>query len=554
MASYSSILSEEQFLCSICLDVFTEPVTTPCGHNFCKACISVYWDSINDHSQCPLCKAQFKTRPELQINTFISGMASEVKKLGMSTKKQRMKTCSDAHKPPLTTPEEVPCDVCTEKKLMAVKSCLVCLVSFCETHLEPHHRLASYRKHILIDPVSNLEDRVCKTHEKPLERFCRSDQTYLCQFCTETEHKTHKTVSIEEEYGERKAELAMRMATAQQMIQERQQKITEIKTSVELSKKDKENEIANSVEVFTSLMRSIERSQTELINVIEKKQKQAERRAEELITELEQETSELKRRYSELEKISHIEDHLQFLQTSLFPRSFLPTKNWSEIRHQQRLCVGTVWKTVSQLEETLNEEMKKLYEMELRGMQPCIVDVTLDPDTANVDLTISEDRKEVKNENKIQKFPNKPNRFDQTTCVLGNEGFSSGKFYYEVQVKGKTGWVLGVVRESINRKGLITRNPENGHWAIGLWDDTVYKACAGPDVHLTLKQRPQKVGVFVDYEEGQVSFYNVEDRSHIYSFTGCNFTERLVPCFSTGVNVDGKNGASLIICPARSED
>ncbi|KAJ7995405.1 hypothetical protein DPEC_G00244230 [Dallia pectoralis] len=156
--------------------------------------------------------------------------------------------------------------------------------------------------------------------------------------------------------------------------------------------------------------------------------------------------------------------------------------------------------------------MKKLYEMELRGMQQCIVDVTLDPDTAFVQLIISEDRKEVKYTNKIQKYPYKPNRFDYNTCVLGKKGFSSGKFYYEVQVKGKTRWFLGVVRESINRKGLMTRNLENGHWAIGLLNDTVYTAFAGPDVHLTLKQRPQKVGVFVDYEEGQVSFYNVEDR------------------------------------------
>ena len=131
--------------------------------------------------------------------------------------------------------------------------------------------------------------------------------------------------------------------------------------------------------------------------------------------------------------------------------------------------------------------------------------------------------------------------------MLGKEGFSSGRFYYEVQVRGKTAWDLGVTTESSNRKGKITAKPENGYWIVFLRYETKYSALDSLSVPLSLKQAPQKVGVFVDYEEGLVSFYDVEVRSHIYSFTGQSFTEKLYPFFSPCINDGGINSAPLII-------
>ncbi len=125
-------------------------------------------------------------------------------------------------------------------------------------------------------------------------------------------------------------------------------------------------------------------------------------------------------------------------------------------------------------------------------------------------------------------LPNNPERFDHCTCVLGKEGFSSGRFYFEVQVKGKTKWDLGVARESINRKGKDTVSPQDGFWVVGLWNENEYWTCTDSYVLLSLRVKPQKVGVFVDYEEGLVSFYDVESRSHIYSFTGQSFTENSI--------------------------
>ncbi|KAL6491251.1 hypothetical protein MHYP_G00015960 [Metynnis hypsauchen] len=538
MASSSSLLSEDQLLCSICLDVFTDPVSTPCGHNFCRVCLKECWDS-SSRCQCPVCKEEFSRRPELRVNTFISGLAAQFKK------SVQVKSSRAPEKRP-SKPTKVLCDSCSEE---AVKSCLDCGVSYCETHLMPHKTAAKLKRHKLMDPVENLDDYICQKHQRPLELFCRDDQTSVCQFCTERDHRNHSTVPIEEESGEKKTQLVKTQADIQQMIQDRLKKIEEIKHSVKLSKISSEEEIADSVEVFRALLRCIERSQAELLEVMEEKQKAAERQAEEFIKELEQEITELKRRDTELEQLSHTEDHLHLLQ--VYPSLCSPphTKNWTEVRINTHLRVETLRRALTRLQEELSKEMEKVDESELKRIQRYSVDVTLDPDTAHPKLILSDDGKQVRHGDKRQNLPDTPERFDRNLSVLGKEGFSSGRFYYEVQVSRKTEWQLGVTTESSNRKGKITQRPKDGYWTVWLNEDSEYEAKDSRPVSLSLKQAPQKVGVFVDYEEGLVSFYDVDFRSHIYSFTGQSFSEKIYPVLNPCTNNGGENSAPLIITP-----
>ncbi|KAL0190169.1 hypothetical protein M9458_012867, partial [Cirrhinus mrigala] len=146
-------------------------------------------------------------------------------------------------------------------------------------------------------------------------------------------------------------------------------------------------------------------------------------------------------------------------------------------------------------------------------------DVTLDPDTAHPKLILSDDGKQVRCGDIRQKLSDNPKRFDKCVNILGKEGFSSGRFYFEVQVKRKAKWTLGVTRESIKKKGKITLIPSSGHWVLWLRNGKEYSARDDPPVSLSLRVKPQRVGVFVDYEEGLVSFYDVESSSHIYSYT-----------------------------------
>ncbi|XP_050960303.1 E3 ubiquitin-protein ligase TRIM39-like [Labeo rohita] len=530
MSSSSEPLTEE-LQCSICLDVFTDPVSTPCGHNFCKTCLKKCWDN-SQTCNCLYCKETFKQRPDLKINTTLREVIDHYEKKGPEKIS--------------VTFSEVVCDYCEERKLKALKSCLVCQSSYCETHLQPHLKVAGLRKHKLIDPVSNLEDYICQKHEKPLEMFCKDDQTCVCLFCTEAVHKNHNTVPLEVESEKKKTQLMKTQKVVQQMIQDRIKKIQDIKHLAEFRKRNTEKEKAAHVELFTDLIRSIERCQTELLEMMEEQQKAAEKQEQELIEDLEQEITELKMRNTELEQLLYTEDHLHLLQIYSSLCSPTNTKNWSEISIETDKSMTTLRRALTQLQDTLNEKLSHSV-TELKWMQQYAVDVMLDPDTANPYLILSDDGKQVRDGDTEQSLPDIPERFNRYGIVLGKEGFSSGRFYFEVQVKGKTGWDLGVARESIDRKGEITLRPSNGYWTVVLRNGNEYKACAGPSVSLRVK--PQRVGVFVDYEEGLVSFYDVESSSHIYSYTGQSFTDKLYPYFSPCNNDKGKNSNPLIITP-----
>ncbi|XP_049422581.1 E3 ubiquitin-protein ligase TRIM21-like [Epinephelus fuscoguttatus] len=544
MSATNFLLTEEQLLCSICLDVFTDPVTLPCGHNFCHDCITQHWDS-STQCQCPSCKEPLYKRLSLRVNTFISEMAAQFREsAGRSSSDQKA-----------AQPGEVTCDICTENKKRAVKSCLVCLASYCDTHLQPHLTAAPLKRHQLTDPVENLEGRMCTIHDKPLELFCKTDQICVCMLCPVLDHKSHEVVPLKEQFERQRAELGRREAEIHRMIQERRLKIQEIKHLSKLNKEAADREMTDGVQVLTTLIQSLERAQTELVGTIEAKQKKTEKEAKGFVQELEQEISELIRRRAEVEQLSRSKDPLHFLQSFASLNASTFTKDWTEVSIDPPSYEGTVRKAVDQLEETLGKEIKKLlHESELNRVQQFAVDITLDPNTAHHALILSSDGKRVHHGAVKKNLPDKPERFNPSCCVLGKQSFSSGKIYFEAQVKEKTRWTLGVAKESIKRKGIIPLCPENGHWTMWLKNGDEYAALVGSPLHLSLKSKPQKVGVFVDYDEGLVSFYDVDAAALLYSFTGCSFTEKLYPFFSPGLNNDGINSAPMIISEVSRTD
>ncbi|XP_029382780.1 uncharacterized protein LOC115059257 [Echeneis naucrates] len=649
-------LSEEQVHCSICLDVFTNPVSIPCGHNFCQSCILGYWKTSPLY-QCPMCKKSFHKRPDISVNTVLREIAEQFKEirvrglegkagkgdnegkekkwtmdrkkkedeqrllekdqkqqlledLKQNQEEEKKKKKKDASKqkpedrkpaqedlPPLIPPvfvprtsplssqvqppplpqtspppspqipsssssppqsvplplsssltqsswEEVLCDVCLgEGRPKAVKSCLVCLTTFCEEHLKAH--AARFTKHKLMEPVANMEDRMCPKHERLLELFCKKDQTCVCVLCTETDHRAHYTVPVEREWMDKKAQLKKTEIDVQQMIQDRVKKVEEMKHSLQLNKASAQKEKDESVQVFTELVRSIQRTQAELLLAIEEKQRQMERWAEGLIAELEKEILELKRRNTDLENVART-DHIHFLKS--FPALSVPpyVKDWTGTSVPTEMCVGMIRRSVSKLEATLNEMIDKLAESELQKIAKYSVDVTLDPDTANPWLQLSQDRHQVRHLGAWQDLPDHPDRFDTVVIVLGRDGFTSGRHYWEVQVGDKDDWYLGVARASVNRKGRIAVSTTQGYWALAMKKGQGYRVSTSPPLLLLLDPKPKRVGVYVDYEEGQVSFYDVRARTHIYTLKD-KFTEKILPFFY--LYCCDKASDTIAICP-----
>lgn len=543
MASAGSVLSKEQLLCPICLDVFRLPVSTPCGHNFCSDCIRTYWQSPH-LAQCAVCKHRFYKTPDLKVNTFISEVASHF----------RENKCEiDVVDQAAGDQGDVSCDVCVGKRVKAFKSCLDCLASFCETHLEPHHVVNALKKHSLISPMIGMQDRICKKHEKLLDLFCNTDQSYVCHACTKTDHAAHHIVHIEDESGHRRAQMVKMNVRVQEMISCRRQTIFEINQAVDLSKRNTEREVEESLQIFEKLIQILLKSQAEVVEAMKTKQGQVLIGAAKTTTELQQEVERLKTRKDELELLSCTEDNLYLLQK--FPDfSTMPAvRQWDDLCVESAEYVGTVRRALrraaSELEEAVKAELKRLCATEFKRARRFAVDVTLDPKTAHPKLMLSESKKEVYHSNVAVRLPADPQRFYPCTSVLGTEGFSSGRFYFEVQVKGKTEWDVGVALESVQRKGGNWLNPERGYWTLGMRKEGKYWALCSPPVCVPLLDEPQRVGVYVDVGWGQVSFYNPDTHSHIYTFTGCSFSERLFPHLNPRRNHGGVNSAPLVILP-----
>lgn len=492
-------------------------------------------------SLCPVCKHKFYKRPELKVNTFIAEVAAQFRK----SRAPSPELCPDQ------SSTKVLCDVCVGRKVPALKSCLDCLASFCETHLEPHHVLGTFKKHSLIAPHMDMQERVCMKHERLLELFCTTDKTYICPVCIQEDHADHHTVPIEDQSMEIREQIEKLSNEVEKLIEGRVEKMDMIQEAIELGKNNSEAETKEGLCIFTKLFQVIQKDQAEVRDVIKAKQRQVEANAKGVMLELEQEINDLRQRSIQLEHLSNITDHLYLLKS--FPAlSQLPvTKEWCDTYVESAVYVGTLRRAVrrvaSKIDETVKDEVKRLCAIEFQRVQQYAVNVTLDPETAHPKLVLSENKKQVYHSDIALNVPENPKRFYPCVSVLGKEGFSSGRFYFEVVVKGKTEWDIGVGRESMNRKGGNTLNPESGYWALGMRNPKSYWALSSTPIAVPLVSVPQKVGVYVDIEGGQVSFYNPDLASHIYSYTGYSFTEKLYPYFNPRRNHGGVNCAPLII-------
>ncbi|XP_077356157.1 E3 ubiquitin-protein ligase TRIM39 [Festucalex cinctus] len=586
-------LLHEQFQCSICLDIFNNPSSTPCGHSFCVSCINQYWDGAKV-CQCPLCKRTFQKRPDLQINRtlreiteqfrdmsgggIVGGSVAKEKK-GVKGRERAMpnelldELTSKLPRPhasmPATSEEQ------GGKLPMASSVPIQSPISEATSAGGPSHAASrapessGRRRFTVSGAASSHNIPLCDVHNRGILIFCRTDGECICPNCETEAHFDHDTVTVEAAWTEKQAQLKQTEQQTKEMIQQRLLKIEEIRTSVSELELAVEQATTGSVCMFSALMAAIERAQAELMSVMEVNRCAAETQAAALIRQLEMEVEELRRRESVLAQLSATNDHVQGVKNFATVPAPPPTKDWSGVSVSCDLGISAIYRSLAGEVEKFQEQLRGITERgftassletsparpqpRMRRVQEYVVDVTLDCNTAHPRLLLSDDMKSVRCSDRHQLLPDNMERFDRVVCVLGREAISSGRHYWEVQVGGKTDWDLGVARQSINRKGKIEVTPNNGYWFLSLRDKNKYAFRTEPstDVHLNL--RPNKIGIFVDFERGQVSFYNVEAKIHIYTFND-TFTECIFPFFSPCTNRSGKNDGPLIITPVDASE
>ncbi|KAK2822813.1 hypothetical protein Q5P01_022878 [Channa striata] len=503
MAQKGVQLDQETFSCSICLDLLEDPVTIPCGHSYCMNCIKTHWDEEDQKNlySCPQCRQNFTLRPALVKSTMLADLVEELKKTGLQA--APADHC-------YAGPEDVACDFCTGRKLKAVKSCQVCLVSYCEKHLQPHYDVAPLKKHKLVDPCKNLQENICSRHDEVMKMFCRTDQQCICYLCTVDEHKGHDTVSAAAERTERQRELEGSRQQIQQRIRDREKDVKVFQQEVEALNHSAEKTVEDSEKIFTELIRVIEKRSSEVKEQIRSQHETAVSRVKELQEKLEQEITELKRKDAELEQLSQTEDHNQFLQNYF------------------SLTLTDMDVLLSRGPKTRDEFLKLSRE------------ITLDPNTVNDRLSLSEENREVIFMKHEQLYPDHPDRCTDTYQVLSRESLI-GRCYWEVE-KGRGGVLVAVTykdSDTVNEKF----GDNDTSWALGFYSsryefrhNNVTTPVSGP--------RSSRIGVYVDHRAGILSFYSVSDTMTFLHRVQTTFTEPLY----AGLYLYGPSGNSAELC------
>ncbi|XP_051742740.1 tripartite motif-containing protein 16-like isoform X5 [Ctenopharyngodon idella] len=536
MAEASISVDQDEFCCSVCLDLLKDPVTIPCGHSYCMSCITDCWNQEDQKGiyRCPLCKQTFTPRPVLGKNVVFAEMVEKLKKTRLQSAPAVDHTGSG----------DVQCDSCTGRKQKAVKSCLECQSSYCQNHLEQHENLFRSKRHNLMDATGRLQEMICPRHDKMLEIYCRTDQRCICVRCLMDEHKNHDTVSTEAERKEKQRHFEEKQRNIQQRIQQKEKDLQQLREAVASHKRSAQTAVQDSERIFTELIRSIERRRSEVTQLIRDQERAAVSRAEERLEQLEKEINDLRRRDAEMKQLSQTQDHVHFLQSLSSVSLSGSTDGFTVSSH---LSFDEVVKSVSQLRDKLlqfcSEETEKI-SGRVKTIQIILAPenqtreeflqysrlLTLDLNSVNNWLRLSEGNTVITGTDTNQCYPDHPDRFNhwmQTLCVES----VTGRCYWEVEWSGdgKSGVAISVTYKSIGRKG---NNNEN----LPGCNDQSWRLTCFPDCcsfwHNNIKTElpvvsSRRIGVYVDHSAGILSFYSISDTTSLIHSVQTTFTQPL---------------------------
>ncbi|XP_053235814.1 zinc finger protein RFP-like isoform X1 [Podarcis raffonei] len=467
----------DEATCSICLDYFKDPVTIPeCGHNFCRSCLVLFWGESEAEASCPQCRERVHRR-SLVSNRQLANMVEIVKNLSLQEGKEE-----------------------------------------------------------------GGKGRICEKHQEPLKLFCKVHEAPICLVCDKSKaHENHKVIPLEEALEEYKGEICRRL----EILRKEREEILAYQADLDKESKDllklTETERLKIVEKFRELRQFLEEQEKGLLNHVEEVEKEIAGRRDEQLARLSRKLSSLERIIQEMEEkrqqpaselLQDVRSTLQRYEKRESPENPLPFPPELRNRILESCDVNHLvedamkqWKDAVLYRKQIQKDVQSFRNLRRAN-------VTLDPDTAHPQLILSKDRKSLRLGDKPQALPDNPERFNFYFCVLGREGFTAGRHFWEVTVESGEWWSVGVARKSVKRKGRFSFSPEEGIWAVGR-SRGEYMAWTSPKYSLlSLRKTPRRIRVTLDYEGGRVSFSVADSGAKLYTFSGASFSgETLLPFF-----------------------
>ncbi|XP_072552422.1 E3 ubiquitin-protein ligase TRIM35-like [Salminus brasiliensis] len=416
--------------------------------------------------------------------------------------------------------------------------CRTCLQTFWETKGSPECPLCR-RRSSKDKPLSNLvlkniceaflESRsqrssagsevVCSLHNEKLKLFCLVDQQPVCVVCQASKkHKTHDCCPVDEAVADLKTKLQTALEPLQKnlkVLEEAKEDYDRTAAHIQTQAQHTERQIKEEFEKLHQFLRDEEAARIAALKEEEEQKSQMMRRK---IDEMNGEISSLSDTIRNIEKEMEAED-VQFLQN--FKSTEKQVQRSPKLPEKTSGALINVAKHLSNLKFRVWEKMQEIVQY---------TPVTLDPNTAHPHLHLSDDLTAVENRNQRSSVPDNPERFDKYGCVLGSEGFNSGTHCWDVQVGDSDYWMLGLIPESVTRKGDCFRDSV---WSLSYWkiSDKYWTLCPGQSgQYLTPKEKLQRVRVQLDWARGKVTFTDLLTNTHLRTITH-TFTERVLPLF-----------------------
>ncbi|XP_069807650.1 E3 ubiquitin/ISG15 ligase TRIM25-like [Dendropsophus ebraccatus] len=502
--------------CPVCLDLYTDPVTLRCGHNFCRGCIDQVLNTQDGAGvySCPECRTKFPERPTLQKNITLCNVVENFQS-------------TQPHQEEITG---ICCTYCIHSPVPAVRSCLLCEASLCDNHLRAHSKEP---EHVLTDPSTSLEKRKCSAHKKVLEYYCTEDNACICVSCRlDGEHKGHKMESLDEASKNKKKNLRN---VLQKLMTKREKTEERVRSVLDRWRKQQEK-ASGEAERVTALFIDIRRRLDDLEKrVLSEISRQEEKMSlSDVIQKLEIKKDELSRKMRHIEKLCNMADPLTVLQDPDTGDLCDPEEEGGDEdtgghnggdEDTGGHDGGDRGLEISHISHTLSDIIR-----DINGtfyiQDPA--DILLDVNTADNNLFLSDNLKIATRTDIWQNRPETAERF-QYYQVMSSGGFSSGRHYWDVEIRGSTWWRVGMCYPSIDRMGEQSYIGDNNKsWGLEGYDNQYSVRHNNKETLFPHQISSNRVRICLDYEAGQLSFYELCDPiGHLHTFT-TTFTEPLL--------------------------